>query len=123
MWYNEDLNSNKGNTLHLLRISIESDAAAAVSSDASAQQSDNKEAEVQAIAAILHEAQRQAREWNMEHVELWNPDPRALEAAKQIVPSLDIVHREKSSIASLKWYGADSADGLVWTENEKYEWC
>ncbi|OJJ51174.1 hypothetical protein ASPZODRAFT_55162 [Penicilliopsis zonata CBS 506.65] len=79
----------------------------------------------QAMAAVLRRAQRQAHKWDMRHVEFWNPTPLMLQAVALLDPDAKVVHREKSSIASLKWDGAKQGLGneVEWVWNEKYAWC
>ena len=81
---------------------------------------------INAISAILQRARREAHEWNMSTVELWNPSPLIRKAAALIDPiAAQLVHREESSICSLKWHGFDEGLGndVEWRWNEKYAWC
>ncbi|KAJ5803198.1 uncharacterized protein N7503_005648 [Penicillium pulvis] len=80
---------------------------------------------VQAMAAILRRAQREAHEWNMHAVEFWNPTPLLQKAVKMLDSDAQVVHREKSSISSLRWTGAQQGlgDDVEWFLNEKYTWC
>lgn len=83
------------------------------------------QATVDAMAAILRRAQLEAHEWNMAKVEFWNPTPLMLKAVAMLDPNAETVHREKSSIASLRWTGAEQGLGkdVEWFWNEKYTWC
>lgn len=83
------------------------------------------QAKIEAMAAILRRAQFEAHQWNMQRVEFWNPTPLMLKAVAMVDPTADVVHREKSSIASLKWNGAEHGLGndVEWRWNEKYAWC
>ncbi|CAL5873348.1 uncharacterized protein PFLUO_LOCUS7619 [Penicillium psychrofluorescens] len=80
---------------------------------------------VHAMAAILRRAQREAQEWNLRSVEFWNPTPLLQKAAALLDPDVQLVHREKSSISSLRWTGAEQGLGkdVEWWLNEKYTWC
>lgn len=80
---------------------------------------------VEAMAAILRRAQLEAQEWNMATVEFWNPTPLMQKAVTMLDPSAEVVHREKSSVASLRWTGAEQGLGndVEWVWNEKYTWC
>lgn len=80
---------------------------------------------VDAMAAVLRRAQYEAHQWNIAKVEFWNPSPLLVRAAALVDPSVKIVHREKTSIASLKWNGAEQGlgDEVEWWWNEKYAWC
>lgn len=115
VFYNSDPSQSKNNTLHIIRLAVEEND----NGDA-----EDSEPQVTAIAAVLRLAQQEAKLWNMERVELWNPHDWALRAAQRLDPEVQVVHRESESIASLNWFG-DAADepNLVWTENEKYGWC
>ncbi|KAJ5587094.1 uncharacterized protein N7459_002859 [Penicillium hispanicum] len=80
---------------------------------------------IQAMAGILRRAQREARDWNMNKVEFWNPTPLLQQAVALLDPEAQLVHREKSSISSLRWTGAEQGlgQGVEWFLNEKYTWC
>jgi hypothetical protein len=73
----------------------------------------------------LEIAQAEAKEWQLGHVELWNPT----NILKQIVKETGLEHseveREEESIASLMWYGEGSGNSadIEWVGNEKYGWC
>ncbi|ODM19585.1 hypothetical protein SI65_04570 [Aspergillus cristatus] len=83
------------------------------------------EATIEAMAAILRRAQREAHEWGMAKVEFWNPAPLMQKAVSLLDPTAEIIHREKSSIASLRWIGGEQGlgDDVEWFWNEKYAWC
>jgi len=125
MWYNTDPQNPKGNSMHILRLATdnasydESDAA----SEEVAKQVKSTEM-VSAVASLLAVAQTDASQWNMGEVEIWNPSSVTLAAARLLNPSAEVTHREKDSIASLKWYGDSSeADKIKWLGNEKFGWC
>jgi hypothetical protein len=112
--YSEPLDKeNADNNLHILRLVIENDSAA------------EKAANAEKLRSILELAQREAKEWQSAHVELWNPTPYV----KSLVQSIGVEHteveREHESIASLRWYGPGSGgvDNIEWVGNEKYGWC
>jgi GNAT superfamily N-acetyltransferase len=100
-----------GNTLHILRLVIEDEI--------------NVDANAAKLKGILEIAQAEAKEWQLAHVELWNPT----EIVKKIVGGTGLeyneVEREEESIASLMWYGEGSgtSDDIEWVDNEKYGWC
>ncbi|KAJ6102281.1 hypothetical protein N7486_004708 [Penicillium sp. IBT 16267x] len=89
------------------------------------QSAEEEQALVKAMAAILRRAQREAYEWNMHSVEFWNPTPLLQKAVKILDSDAQLVHREKSSISSLRWTGAQQGlgDDVEWFLNEKYTWC
>lgn len=114
MWSNPNKGEAKGNTLHILRIVVEPDAAPA--------------SVVPAIAALLARAQSETDDWHMEQVDYWNPSPEVVAAAKMLDPEAEVVDRDSESIASLRWYGDLPAkgrlvDSVEWVANEKYGWC
>jgi hypothetical protein len=80
---------------------------------------------IEAMAGILRRAQLEAHEWNMSKVEFWNPSPLLEKAVSLLNPTAEVVHREESSIASLRWTGADQGLGknVTWLLNEKFTWC
>ncbi|OJJ66873.1 hypothetical protein ASPBRDRAFT_136811 [Aspergillus brasiliensis CBS 101740] len=80
---------------------------------------------IKAMAAVLRRAQLEAHRWNMATVEFWNPTPLLKKAVASLDPQAKIVHREKSSIACLRWTGAEHGLGanVEWHLNEKYAWC
>ncbi|KAK1065027.1 hypothetical protein LTR74_008303 [Friedmanniomyces endolithicus] len=77
----------------------------------------------EAIAVLLRAAQSEAQASGMDQVQLWNPSETTLAAARQLSPNVEIVQREKESIASLRWYGEGSWEDVDWAYNEKYGWC
>ncbi|KAL2862775.1 uncharacterized protein BJX67DRAFT_291923 [Aspergillus lucknowensis] len=77
---------------------------------------------VNAMAAILRRAQLEAYDWNMANVTFWNPTPLLEIAVALLDPTAEIVHREKSSIAALRWSG-NPEEQVDWFCNEKYAWC
>lgn len=116
VWYNGNPEESKGNTLYILRLVFEDGSSG---SEAGAKHE-------AAIASLLLFAQREAQEWNLEEVEIWNSSPTTLSAAQKLHPSAAVVHREKESIASLKWYGPHQGpveESIEWIEREKYVWC
>lgn len=80
---------------------------------------------IEAMAAILRRAQFEAHKWGMSKVEFWNPEPLMQKAVSLLDPTVQVVHREESSIASLRWSGAEKGlgDDVEWFWNEKYAWC
>ncbi|KAJ5893748.1 hypothetical protein N7495_005439 [Penicillium taxi] len=80
---------------------------------------------VQAIVGILERAQEEAHEWGLSKVEFWNPSPLLQKAVAKLDPNIQLVHREKSSICSLRWTGAEHglSDDVDWLFNEKFAWC
>ncbi|KAL4878901.1 hypothetical protein BJY04DRAFT_106337 [Aspergillus karnatakaensis] len=80
------------------------------------------ETTIKAMAAILRRAQLEAHEWGMMSVTFWNPTPLLKDAVAILDPNAEITHREKDSIASLRWSG-NPEEHVEWFWNEKYAWC
>ncbi|KAG6004040.1 hypothetical protein E4U21_001436 [Claviceps maximensis] len=77
-----------------------------------------------AMASIMAVAQSQAQEWHCSKIEMWNPEDRLRALMQQSVrlPS-ELVVRETSCIASLRWFGEGSVSDVEWVDNQKFEWC
>jgi hypothetical protein len=122
MWYNEDPTKREENTLHILRLVIEEKEI--VDWERKEFTEADKQRYTPAIAALLKCAVEEADTWNMENVEIWNPNAITIEAAKLIYSDTQVIQRDAESICSLRWYGDDNAlDKIVWLGNEKYGWC
>ncbi|OAX80611.1 hypothetical protein ACJ72_05051 [Emergomyces africanus] len=80
---------------------------------------------VEALAATLYRAQLAAHEWGMTRVDIWNPTPVIEQAVKMLCPTVEVEHREQTSICSLKWNGKQLGLGedVDWYWNEKFAWC
>ncbi|MGK7644004.1 hypothetical protein ACSRCT_22205, partial [Salmonella enterica] len=69
--WNRNFGSNESeNTLYILRCLYDVPRS-----------SSEEQAVIEALAAVLRRAQTEASEWNMKHVEIWNPTPLLHEAA------------------------------------------
>lgn len=125
MWTNP--NDDDGNTLHILRLVVENGLTSGPQNFTPATEPGVSEARsspaLPAVAALFAAAQREAREWDMEVVEFWNPTSVALAAARRLDEGAMVHEREKASICSLRWYGEGSGRDLAWVCNEKYGWC
>ncbi|MCJ1299822.1 hypothetical protein MMC08_002616 [Hypocenomyce scalaris] len=113
-------------TLHILRLVIEAeqDIGRQMPNGGTINGIDEKDmAAASAVAAVLLAAQREAGEWGMDHVELWNPSPVTVFAARKILPGAEITNRDEESIACLRWSGEGDGEGLEWVGNEKFGWC
>lgn len=79
---------------------------------------------VSIIELLLRAAQAHAKRWNMKGVELWNPTPETVEAARRIHREAKVVERDRDSIPSILWLGPEADEkGVEWIGNEKYGWC
>jgi GNAT superfamily N-acetyltransferase len=112
------------NTLHILRLVVEdenfSDFAPATQGGVDKSRDSPV---VRSIAALFAAAQSEATKWNMKEVQIWNPTSTTLAAAQVLESTAAVQHREKESIASLRWYGEESWENVDWICNEKYGWC
>lgn len=141
MWYNQNPSEAKGNTMHILRLVIEDGVwdegnlnhTNSHSKNHTSGHSTNHtngdsvhHSHDSAIAALLAMAQREAAEWNMEHIEMWAPTPTTIAGVQRLDPSARVVDRDTESIASLQWFPEHDgpvADKIDWIGNEKYGWC
>ncbi|RMY67307.1 hypothetical protein D0863_07878 [Hortaea werneckii] len=112
------------NTLHILRLAVEDESYSDFSpaSKEGAQRFAGSDV-AKAIAALIAEAQAQARASGMHEVQIWNPTSATLAAARLIDSEATVEEREKESITSLQWYGPGAWKDVDWVCNEKYGWC
>ncbi|ODH47797.1 hypothetical protein GX48_06134 [Paracoccidioides brasiliensis] len=106
--------TEKDNVLFILRLLYEEPKSPA-----------EEKAVAEALAATLYRAQLEAHNWGKNRVDIWNPTPVVEKAVKMLCPTAQVEHREKSSICSLKWNGAQLGLGedVDWFWNEKFAWC
>ena len=102
------------NVLHILRLVIDYEMWSVAPED--------EHSEVQeAIAAVLQDAQREAAEWRLHRVEMWNPQSIVVRAAQTIISSLEVHEREEEGIPSLMCHGSlKDMRKVDWVANEKY---
>lgn len=117
-----------GKTLNILRFVIEGEQVVRQNENEEEKDPQNLEPsdqeKVRAGAAVLRAAQREAARWDMKDIQLWNPTPLTVLAAKEVEPTSHVIHRDEESIASLRWHGVDADRNKVqWVGNEKYGWC
>jgi hypothetical protein len=108
--YHGGAGTTEGNTLHVLRLVAEDEGV-------DAQQL------ADGFAAVMALALREAAEWSVGEVHVWNPGPGMRRAAEMSGIVHELVVREKDSIASLAWYGEGDVKDLDWVANEKFAWC
>ena len=128
IWTRTFGSTKAGNTLNVLRFFVEGEEDTVRDEsgnlgDLTDSESTNQ-AKLNGAAAVLHAAQVEAGKWAMRDIQIWNPSPLLVLAARHIQPSTELVHRDDESIASLKWHG-ESTDptAIEWVSNEKYGWC
>ena len=127
MWYNDDPEVTTSNTLHVLRLVVEEKGLFNWEKH-TPEEAAEMAAYIPSITALLALAQRQAAEWRMAEVEVWNPTDATIKAVRAIEPNAQVIARDQQSISSLKWYGKRTQEGPVveyvdWIGNEKYGWC
>ncbi|KAH7095874.1 hypothetical protein FB567DRAFT_42359 [Paraphoma chrysanthemicola] len=121
MWSAE----RKDNTFHLLRLVIENGGWEDTAISHPNGQSEDHSHDA-AIAAIMVFAQREAQDWGMAQVQIWNPSSVTVRAAQRLDPKARVIDRDEESIASLQWFpehNGPMADEIDWVANEKYAWC
>lgn len=125
VWTRTFGNDDAGNTLNILRLVIECEKFCDSDGVEPTSLSTSTQKKVQGVAAVLSAAQLQAAEWDMKNVQIWNPTPLTILAAREVEPTSEAIHRDKESIASLRWHGKDPEEGsrIQWVGNEKYGWC
>ncbi|KAL2070225.1 hypothetical protein VTL71DRAFT_13251 [Oculimacula yallundae] len=98
-----------GNTLHILRLVIEDDT--------------DSEANAEKLKGILQFAQNEAKEWQLNDVDVWNPSETLKKLVERTGVESKFVVRDAESIASLMWYGEGDKEDVKWVANEKFGWC
>ncbi|KAI4250452.1 MAG: hypothetical protein L6R40_000050 [Gallowayella cf. fulva] len=126
-YYMHPNSESPGNVLYILRLVVEGDDSAnrPPSSRDKAFQQEKPERPVESLIAVLHCAQAEAAEWQLNHVKLWEPSPWVQDVITKSNISHRFVEREDDSVASCMWYddhhGQEAAP--VWINNEHYAWC
>ena len=128
IWTRTFGSTEAGNTLNILRFFIEDEGYAVRNeSEAANVLEDLKstgQAKLNGAVAVLQTAQIEAGRWGMKDVQIWNPSPLIVLAARQIESSTKLIHRDEESIASLRWHGdREDQTKVEWVGNEKYGWC
>ncbi|KAI4208517.1 MAG: hypothetical protein LQ346_000027 [Caloplaca aetnensis] len=115
------------NVLYILRLVVEGDESANVPSSRRENgfRREKQERQVDSLITVLHCAQAEAAEWQLNHVKLWEPTPWVQDVIAKSDISHRIVEREEDSIASCLWYDEDNGRDAapVWINNEHYAWC
>ena len=127
IWTRTFGSTEAGNTLNILRFVVEGEEEIArYESEAGNNPIDPKsvdQAKLQSATAVLRAAQAEAARWNMKDVQIWNPSPLVVLAARNIEPTTELIDREDESIASLRWHGEpEYRTNVEWISNEKYGW-
>ena len=125
IWTRTFGSTETGNTLNILRFFIQGEEdivrdESGATCNLTLKSTDR--AKLHGAAAVLHAAQVEAAKWGMRDVQIWNPSPLLVLAARHIEPSTELIHRNDESIASLRWHGVPGEE-VEWVSNEKYGWC
>lgn len=128
IWTRTFGSTEAGNTLNILRIFVQGDETTVrYDPKTAAELSDSKradQAKLRGAAAVLHAAMVEAAKWDMKDIQIWNPSPLIILAARQIEPSTELIPRDYESIASLRWHGVpEERTKVEWVSNEKFGWC
>ena len=128
IWTRTFGSTETGNTLNILRFHIQGEEDTARYDSEAVNGFTDLESinhdKILAAVAVLHEAQVEAARWDMKDVQIWNPDPLLVLAARHIEPTTELIHRDSESIASLRWHGEpEDRTNVEWISNEKYGWC
>ncbi|KAI9792235.1 MAG: hypothetical protein M1833_001234 [Piccolia ochrophora] len=139
-WYSNEGANDADNTLQILRLVVDDDLGTVSSDDC---EGVNAGFKVKMVASLFIAAQKEAAKWHTSTVQLWNPSPIAVQAAKLVseltssgekprtLESL-VIDRESDNITSMLWYGSHSRyptlrsidwTNVDWIANEKYGWC
>ena len=99
-----------GNKLHVLRLV------------AKHSNPENLGRQIECLKAVLQAAQREAEDWRLGVVEIWNPDERTRVLIEQMRIEYRYVERQHEGIPSLMLFGDDRGD-VEWIVSEKHAWC
>ena len=79
----------------------------------------------QKLKAVLRIAQKEAGEWSLNSLAIWNVSEVVTELLGKTGLEFEEVDRQKDSISSLMWYGEGNGgpEDVQWVANEKFAWC
>ena len=128
LWTRTFGSKQNGNTMNILRLVIEGEVEQHEYSrptSCKVRVEESHRWQVLAATSVMQSACFEAAKWGMDEVQLWNPSPLTVAAARNIDPFAEIVERADDSIASLRWHGPelDSTTDIAWIGNEKHGWC
>jgi hypothetical protein len=69
---------------------------------------------------VLKMAQREASDWSLGKVVVWDPQPVVVSWLRDSSVEYRFVERKEDAIASLNWTGEGEVE---WVRNEMYAWC
>ena len=118
-YYGDPKSASSENVLYILRLVVESQVRE------STYNTEQGEVLAEQLKAVLKAAQAEAAEWELDHINLWDPTPLVRELIGRTGIRHDVVERHTEGIASLLWYGNGSDErGAMpeWIGNEHYAW-
>lgn len=77
---------------------------------------------VRNLGLVLHAAMVEANEWNLHHVQLWDPSSVVARLVQKTGIPYRAETRTNESLGCLRWYGREDEE-VEWLYNEKYAWC
>lgn len=120
-YYSPDRKDAHRNTLYILRLVMEDEDSIAAN-DGSDGKHKKKDLGM-ALHKIIDAARREAAEWHVGSVHLWDPSFLVRELVQEGGLEYEYVERDTESIPSLMWYGPGDGKDIEWVANEKYAWC
>ena len=118
-YYGDPKSASSDNVLYILRLVVESQGSE------STHNAEQRAVLAEQLKAVLQAAQAEAAEWELDHINLWDPTPLERELIGQTGIRHNMVERQSESIASLLWYGngSDKWNAMPeWVGNEHYAW-
>jgi hypothetical protein len=111
VFYGPLTDDKAGNKFYVLRLVVEDERIT--------------EENAQKLDAVLRIAQKEAGEWSLKSVAIWNVSEVVKSLLAKTNLEYEYVDREEDSIPSLMWYGEGNGEpeDLEWVANEKFAWC
>lgn len=81
---------------------------------------------VKGLRGVFAVALREAKAWNCETVDTWNPSAEISELVQTKLPELGARYgrRQPGDAACLLWFDSDvDVEDIDWVANERYAWC
>ena len=103
----------EGNGLHIIRLVFD------------LQPSENAEEEVQrCLEALVREAHREASEWDIRRIDIWNPHPWMVKALQAVTSDESLFTRETDLLPCVWFESSGDPIDVSWIEIQKYgSWC
>ena len=123
-YYARPNSESPNNILYILRVGMEDDPEVNKPFIRVEEGRDYIEKQMRYFKAVIEAAQAQAAEWQLDHVQLWDPSDRIQDLIGLSEMEHSFVEREEESIASGLWYDQDGDVNSppLWLNNEHYAW-